>query len=167
MRNGFDMNTIARWSIPFLAIALLYIAWSNYGWLGVAGASGLLVMWLLLYITRMMNVLQRTAQRPIGSVGSAVALNAKLKSGMNLLQVTTMTGALGEPLSPEGEQPERLRWTDDGQLAVVAESRTGGCLPGPFTAPPTTKPRLRMAGYPARNAISMRRASFPLQRTFS
>lgn len=122
------MNTIARWSIPFLTVALLYIAWRNYGWLGVAGASGLLVMWLLLYITRMMNVLQRTAQRPIGSVSSAVALNAKLKPGLSLLQVTTLTGALGEPLSPEGEQPERLRWTDDGQLAVVAEFQDGRLL---------------------------------------
>jgi hypothetical protein len=91
----------------------------------VAVVAGALVMWLLLHFTRMMTVLKRAADRPIGHVSSAVMLNAKLKKGVNLMHVIAMTRALGEQLSPKDEQPEFFRWTDGGGSHVTCEFRDG------------------------------------------
>ena len=38
------------------------------------------LVWVLLHFTRMMTILKRAANRPIGYVDSAVMLNAKLKT---------------------------------------------------------------------------------------
>ena len=63
-------------------------------------------MWILLHFTRMVTVLSRAGNRPIGHVASAVMLNAKLKKGVNLMHVIAMTKSLGERLSAENEQPK-------------------------------------------------------------
>ena len=42
------------------------------------------MMWLLLHYTRLITILKKAADRPIGAVGSAVMLNAKLKPGGGL-----------------------------------------------------------------------------------
>jgi hypothetical protein len=110
---------------PVAGVALVALAYRSYGWGGVATAAGLLVMWLLLHFTRMMQVLQRAAKRPIGYVDSAVMLNAKLRSGMTLLHVVAMTRALGELKSPKDIQPEVYRWTDGTQSHVSCEFRNG------------------------------------------
>ncbi|MBH2019396.1 MAG: glycerate kinase [Burkholderiales bacterium] len=78
----------------------------------VAGVATVLVMWMLLHFTRMMNVLKRAASRPIGHVDSAVMLNARLQPGMTLLHVIAMTRALGKLQSEKDAQPEVFRWTD-------------------------------------------------------
>ena len=96
-----------------------------YGWAGVAVASGTLVMWLLLHFTRMMQVLKRTTKRPIGYVGSAVMLNAKLRPGRTLLHVVAMTQSLGERHSPKDSQPELFQWTDAMQSYVRCEFHDG------------------------------------------
>ena len=82
-------------------------------------------MWALLHFTRLMNVMQKAAKRPIGHVGSAVMLNAKLKPGVNLMHVVAMTQALGEQLSEQGVQPEVYRWTDGTQSHVTCEFHVG------------------------------------------
>jgi hypothetical protein len=69
-------------------------------------------MWILLHFTRLMRVLQRAAQRPIGYLDSAVMLHVKLKPGMTLMHVIAMTRALGELRSEKDAQPEVYRWTD-------------------------------------------------------
>jgi hypothetical protein len=61
----------------------------------------------------------------MGWVASAVMLNAKLKPGVNLLHVVAMTRSLGERLSPEGEEPERYRWTDNGGSSVTVTLHSG------------------------------------------
>ena len=114
-----------RFAIPLLVIGLLAFAWRQYGWPGVAAVGGGLMMWLLLHVTRLMTVMKRAANRPIGHVGSAVMLNVKLKPGANLMHVIAQTRALGERLSPEGEEPERYRWTDASESSVTAEFRGG------------------------------------------
>jgi hypothetical protein len=91
----------------------------------VAVAVGLLVMWLLLHFTRLMQVLKRAASQPIGYVGSAVMLNAKLKPGVTLLHVVAMTRALGELKSARQTQPELYRWTDGTQSHVSCEFHNG------------------------------------------
>ena len=88
-----------------------------------------LVMWLLLHVTRLMRVMKRAADRPVGQVDSAVMLNARLQPGLNLMQVIALTRALGERLGVEDEEPERWRWTDTGGSSVTVRL-TGGRVTG-------------------------------------
>lgn len=111
--------------IPVGGVVLVAAAYRSYGWGGVAVAVGALVMWLLLHFNRMMQVLKRAANRPIGYVDSAVMLNAKLRRGVTLLHVVAMTKALGELQSPKDMQPEIFRWTDGSQSHVTAEFQSG------------------------------------------
>lgn len=111
--------------IPVAGVAAVVLTYRFYGWAGVAAASAGLTMWLLLHFTRMMQVLKRAANRPIGYVDSAVMLNAKLKPGMTLLQVVAMTQALGELQSPKNTQPEIFCWTDGSQSRVTCTFRGG------------------------------------------
>jgi len=105
--------------VPVAGVAVVALGYRFYGWAGVAAVAGGLVMWVLLHFTRMMQVLKRAANRPIGYVDSAVMLNAKLKPGMTLLHVVAMTRALGERLSAKDEQPEIFRWADAGESKVT------------------------------------------------
>ncbi|MDD2545329.1 MAG: glycerate kinase [Burkholderiaceae bacterium] len=111
--------------VPLGAIALVVFGYTSYGWPGVAAAGGGLLMWALLHFTRLMNVLKKAADRPVGYVGSAVMLNAKLRPGVNLLHVVAMTRSLGQQLSPVDEQPEIFRWTDGSHSHVSCEFRGG------------------------------------------
>ena len=91
----------------------------------MAAAGGGVLMWLLLHFTRLMTVMKRAAEKPLGWVASAVMLNAKLKPRMPLLKVLALTGALGERLSAEEAQPEVYRWRDNGDSSVTAEFANG------------------------------------------
>jgi len=103
---------------PVAIIVLTIGAWRQFGWPGIAIAAGGVVMWILLHFTRLMHILKKASDRPIGHVASAVMLNAKLRSGMTLMHVIAMTKALGALQSPKGEQPEVFTWTDNGQSCV-------------------------------------------------
>lgn len=111
--------------LPLAGVLLVVAAYRAYGWGGVALTVGLWVMWLLLHFTRMLQVLKRAAHRPVGYVGSAVMLNAKLKPGVSLLHVVAMTQALGELLSVKDSQPELYRWTDGTDSHVTCEFHNG------------------------------------------
>ncbi|MDM7943723.1 MAG: glycerate kinase [Hydrogenophaga sp.] len=116
---------LKKFLVPLGCAVLLVVAHRASGWPGVAAVGGGLLMWLLLHLTRLMTVLKRAANRPIGHVDSAVMLNAKLKSGVTLMHVIAMTRALGERLSVEGAEPEVYRWTDAGLSCVEAEFAGG------------------------------------------
>lgn len=105
--------------LPLGCIALAVAGYRAWGWPGLALAVGALVMWQLLHFTRMLQVLKRAADRPIGYVGSAVMLHSKLRPGLPLLHVVAMTCALGQLESPQDTQPERFRWTDGSQASVL------------------------------------------------
>ena len=111
----------SRIGVPLLGVALVAMAYRSYGWAGVAVVATGLVTWALLHFNRMVHVLKRAANRPVGFVGSAVMLNAKLKAGVTLLHVVAMTKALGELQSAPDQQPELFRWTDGTQSYVTAE----------------------------------------------
>jgi hypothetical protein len=117
-----NFRTIA---VPILGVVLMAAAWRSWGWSGVALVLGGIVMWMLLHFTRMTQVLKRATGRPIGYVGSAVMLNAKLRPGLTLLHVVGLTRALGEQLSPKGAQPEVFRWTDESASRVTCEFANG------------------------------------------
>ena len=112
------MNKLFKVIVPVGCLVLLVAAFNMYGWRGVAVVGGGITMWLLMHFTRMMTVLKRASDRPVGYVGSAVMLNAKLKPQSSLLHVMALTRALGEQRTPVGEQPEVYRWTDGSQSYV-------------------------------------------------
>ena len=130
--------------VPIAGVAAVVMAYRLYGWPGVAVVASVVVMWVLLHFTRMMQVLKRAAGRPIGYVDSAVMLNAKLRPGHTLLHVVALTKSLGAQQSDKGAQPEVFRWTDGsqshvtctfagGKLAnhVLVRPAAGGTVPTP------------------------------------
>jgi hypothetical protein len=131
-----NLRTLTSLAVPAIAIGLLALAWRQYGWAGVAAVSGGLVFWLLLHWTRLMTVMKRAADRPMGWVASAVMLNAKLRPGVNLMHVIAMTRSLGERLSAEGEEPERWRWTDNGGSSVTVTLQGGRVTAWELQRPP-------------------------------
>ena len=103
---------------PLAVIVFTIGAWRQFGWAGIALAAGGVIMWILLHFTRLMHILKKASQRPIGHVASAVMLNAKLKKRMTLMHVIAMTKSLGALQTPKDEQPEIFLWTDPGQSSV-------------------------------------------------
>lgn len=122
--------------VPLGGVVVVALAYRAYGWPGVAVAAGGLVMWVLLHFTRMMTVLRRAADRPIGHVDSAVMLNAKLRPGVTLLHVIAMTRALGVQQSHKDAQPEAFRWTDEGGSHVTCEFLNGKLVRWELFRPP-------------------------------
>ncbi|MCO4090141.1 MAG: glycerate kinase [Limnohabitans sp.] len=103
-----------------LAIVVFTIgAWQAFEWAGIALAAGGVVMWVLLHFTRLLTILKKAADSPMGHVASAVMLNAKLKKGVTLMHVIAMTRSLGELLTDKDAQPEVYRWTDASQSRVT------------------------------------------------
>ena len=111
--------------VPVGLVIVVVMGFRSYGWMGVAAVGGGVLMWALLHFTRLMNVLRKAADRPIGHVGSAVMLNAKLQAGVSLMHVVAMTRSLGALQSPENEQPEFYRWTDGTRSHVTCEFHNG------------------------------------------
>lgn len=92
--------------------AMGWMGYRAYGWPGIALAVGGVFMWMLLNMTRMLVVLRRSAQRPIGTVANAVMLHSRLARGMTLLQVLALTRSLGHQEGATQGEPESYRWTD-------------------------------------------------------
>lgn len=116
---------LRKFLVPLGAVVLIGLGFQAYGWAGVAAVLGGLVMWALLHFTRLVNVMKKAANRPIGYVGSAVMLNARLSPGVNLMHVVAMTQALGEMRSTEDADPEIYRWTDGTRSHVTCEFHHG------------------------------------------
>ena len=98
--------------------ALTLQAYRAYAWPGLGLALGAIVMWALLHMSRMLVVLRRTAQHPVGSVASAVMLHARLERGMALLQVLALTRALGQALGEPDSETMEYQWTDGSNASV-------------------------------------------------
>lgn len=113
--------------VPIAIIGGAVLAFRYYGWAGIAAVVTVLMFGILLHFSRMMQILKRAANRPIGYVDSAVMLNAKLKPGATLLHVVAMTRALGLLISVKGEQPEVFEWKD-GSESTVTCTFVGGKL---------------------------------------
>jgi hypothetical protein len=114
--------------LTLTAIAILTVgAWQAFGWPGIALAVGGIVMWVLLHFTRLLTILKKAADRPIGHVASAVMLHAKLKKGVTLMHVIAMTRSLGLLQTEKDAQPEVYTWTDTSD-SVVTCTFVGGKL---------------------------------------
>lgn len=110
-----------------MAVGIGLLAYRAYAWPGVALAAGGAVMWVLLHMTRMMTVLRRTATRPVGSVGSAVMMHARLERGQTLLQLLALAGSLGhrESHGQSSAGREQYRWTDGSKASVLCTLEQG------------------------------------------
>lgn len=122
--------------VPALAAVGVVVGWQQWGWPGVALAVGALVMWVLLHFTRTMQVLRRAANRPLGYVDSAVMLNARLQTGMALLQVIGLARALGQQISAADADPEIYRWRDASDSYVETRFRKGKLAEWQLVRPP-------------------------------
>jgi hypothetical protein len=107
------MNPLLGW---ILAVLVVITGWQSYGWQGVFFALTIVVFWLLLQFNRSIRVMKNAASAPKGHLDSAVMFNAKLKPGMQLMQVLALTKSLGVKVS---DAPETFRWTDEGGSSVT------------------------------------------------
>lgn len=103
---------------PLAILVFTVGAWHAFQWAGIALAVGGVLMWVLLHFTRLVTILKKASDRPIGHVASAVMLHAKLKKGVNLMHVIAMTRSLGQLQTEKDAQPEVYTWTDTGQSVV-------------------------------------------------
>jgi hypothetical protein len=115
------MNAKLGWALAVVAVALGYL---QYGWPGAVMAISAVVFWLLMQFTRAMRAMRTAGSAPVGSVASAVMLNARLKPGQRLMDVIMLTRSLGEKLSDE---PETYRWTDGSGVSVTVTLQKGLC----------------------------------------
>ena len=115
------MNPILGWA---LAALLLVAAWQGYGIKGIALGITLIVFWLILQFNRSLRVMRNAGSAPVGHVDSAVMLNAKLREGLQMLQVLALTKSLGRRVDPNGEVYE---WADEGGSKVVVTFANGRC----------------------------------------
>ncbi len=108
-----------------LAVLAVALGYTFFGWRGVALAGTGMVFWLLLQFSRTLRVMRSASQAPVGTVPSAVMLNAKLHAGMPLMKILTITRSLGEKLA---DAPETYRWHDGAGDAVQVVLHNGRCV---------------------------------------
>ena len=120
------MNSVFIRTLVFLVLAVLSVmAYRAYGWAGIALGLGALVMWVLMHMSRILVVLRRTAQRPVGTVASAVMLHARLERGMALLKVLALTQAMGQRVDSTDPDGEAYLWTDTSDASVRCNFANG------------------------------------------
>ena len=124
--------------VPIGLIVLMIAAYQSASWPGVAAVAGGIIMWGLLHFTRLMSIMKKASNRPIGYVGSAVMLNVKLRPKVALVHVIAMTRSLGQRLSEEGQSPEIYRWTDGTNSSVTCEFVNGRLMKWELQRPQQT-----------------------------
>lgn len=109
------MQSVVGWGLAVVAIAAGY---ALYGWPGAVMGITMVVFWMLLQFTRVMRAMRVAGQAPVGQVPSAVMLNARLHTGMRLIDIIQLTRSLGEKLADE---PETFAWHDDSGASVQVQ----------------------------------------------
>ena len=128
--GGVGTGAKVGWLLAALGVAAGY--WS-YGWPGVLLGITVVVFWLLLQFSQALRQMKAAAQRPIGTVRSAVMLQSKLQKGQRLADVMKLTGSFGKKLAPDaaalaqsaGAEVETYAWADNGDDAVWVTFTTG------------------------------------------
>ena len=100
-----------------LAAAALAAGWVGFGGRGIVLALTAIAFWLLLQFGRAMRVMRRAARAPLGHVPSAVMLHARLRRGMTMLELVSITGSLGEAAASE-RPSSAYCWRDAGGSAL-------------------------------------------------
>jgi hypothetical protein len=126
------MDARLGWALAVAAVALGYVQW---GWQGALLAVSGIVFWLLLQFTRALRAMRTAGGAPVGQVASAVMLQARLKTGMRLMDIILLTHSLGEK---RADDPETFRWTDASGAAVTVELVRGRCVRWSLVRPDAT-----------------------------
>ncbi len=113
------MNPWIGWG---LAALFTLLAWQQYGWQGLLFAFSAIIFWLLLQFNKAVRVMRQAGSAPVGYIGSAVMLNAKLQKGLPMIKIVMMTRSLGQKV---GDEPEAYRWTDPSGSHVTLELHGG------------------------------------------
>jgi hypothetical protein len=114
------MNPWIGWG---LAAAAAAAGWFSYGWPGLVLAFSVIVFWLLLQFSRSLRVMRNASEAPVGHVPSAVMLHSKLRVGLPMLQIVTLTKSLGRRVV---ETPETWAWADESGAEVRIVLDTNG-----------------------------------------
>jgi hypothetical protein len=117
----------------------------TYGWPGVLLALGVVVFWLLLQFSRALRLMRQAAQRPIGSVASALMLQSRLRPGLLLSDVMKLTGSFGSLQTPaaaagQAADKEVYIWADAGGDAVEVTLADGKVTAWVLQRAPTAEP---------------------------
>jgi hypothetical protein len=131
------LKTIVIWVGGTVLVAAAYRA---YEWRGVLLVVTVFVFWVMLHFTRLIQAMKRAADRPVGYIGSAVMLNAKLKVGWSLLHLVAQTKSLGALQSKKDEEPAIFRWTDNGGSFVDCTFINGVLTQWQLVRPDPTDP---------------------------
>jgi hypothetical protein len=115
------VNPIVGWVLAAVCVAA---GWRGYGWPGVALAASVIVFWLLIQFNRSMKVMRNAAGSPVGHVDSAVMLHSKLRAGLPMMQIVTLTKSLGRRIA---EEPETWVWSDVSGSDVTIVFDKGRC----------------------------------------
>lgn len=115
------MNPVAGW---ILAAVAVFVGWRQYGLQGLVFGVSLVGFWLVLQFNRSLRVMRNAGESPIRHIDGAVMFNAKLRDGMQMLQVLTLTRSLGRRV---GAGEDVYAWADAGGSEVVLTFRNGRC----------------------------------------
>jgi hypothetical protein len=136
------MNPYIGWALAAIG---LVAGWRSYGYSGLALGATLIAFWLVLQFNRSVRILRNAGGAPVGHVDSAVMLNAKLRAGMQMMAVLTLTKSLGRRVdaaggvaAPAGRATEVFAWSDGGGAEVIATFRNGRCASWALRRPPET-----------------------------
>jgi hypothetical protein len=113
------MNPWIGWA---LAALLMVIGWTAYGWQGALAALSATVFWMLLQFNRAVRVMRNASHAPIGHIDSAVMLQSRLKPGLTMLQIVSMTRSLGRRI---GTGEDDWAWRDPGDIEVILHFQGG------------------------------------------
>ena len=129
------MNPWVGWGLAFAAVVA---GWFSYGWPGLALAFSVIVFWLLIQFSRSLRVMRNASDAPVGYVPSAVMLHSKLRVGLPMLQIVTLTKSLGRRV---GEAPETWAWSDESGAEVrIVLDASGRCASWTLNRPAEAAP---------------------------
>ena len=134
------MNTPIAWAV---AAAILAGTWLGYGWRGVALAISVMAFGLLLQFNRLVRLMRRAAESPLGHVDNAVMLHAKLHPGLPMAKVVAQTKSLGRRA---GNGSETYAWTDGGGASVSIDFVNGRCARWTLVRAPESAPTKEEVG---------------------
>ncbi len=135
-----------------LALAAVVVGGMQWGWQGVVMAFTLISFWLLLQFNRALRAMRQAGGAPVGRVGSAVMVHARMRRGMRLMEIIPITRSLGQAAEPDPAagagigMREAFTWSDDsgaqlrvdlvgGRLVRWALERHAEPQPAPAGAP--------------------------------
>lgn len=129
------MNPWVGWGLALVAVVA---GWFGYGWPGLALAFSVIVFWLLIQFSRSLRVMRTASDAPVGHVPSAVMLHSKLRVGLPMLQIVTLTKSLGRRIA---EAPETWAWSDESGAEVrIVLDADGRCASWTLNRPAEAAP---------------------------